>query len=294
MSVVGSVQNGDVKMKARVVVVTVCRNEEKNIKKAIASVLSQTFPLTYFVVDDGSTDKTFLIASSFKKVRVLRLPDCGWKDIGMRLARALNTVLPHINRTVPTWEFLIKVDADSSLPPNFVSRLVQKMLENPKLGIASGVPIGSKMDPTHACDGARIYRRTCLEQIGKFYPVYGYDTHTLFEAKRMGWQVTNFPDITYIEQRPWGAHTNKWWITRGVSRYKLGFPFIHTILASLKRAITQKPRILGGLILILTYLISHLAYYRPFSKQYYTFVGNYMKNELYKKLSRVVKQCLLI
>jgi len=47
------------KMNRRHIVVTPCRNEEKDLSNLVQSITAQTIrPVFWVIVDDGSTDKT--------------------------------------------------------------------------------------------------------------------------------------------------------------------------------------------------------------------------------------------
>ena len=49
----------NLKMNRRYIVVTPCRNEEKNLPDFVQSMTAQTIrPVFWVIVDDGSTDKT--------------------------------------------------------------------------------------------------------------------------------------------------------------------------------------------------------------------------------------------
>ena len=59
-------------------VIIPCYNGEKFIKETIQSVLDQTYsPIEILVVDDGSTDKSFEIASTFNEVCAVKQDNSG-------------------------------------------------------------------------------------------------------------------------------------------------------------------------------------------------------------------------
>lgn len=79
-------------------IITVCYNSEKTIRKAIESVLNQTYPqIEYLVVDGASTDQTVAVAKEYESrfqekgytYRIISEPDKGIYDAmnkGIRLA----------------------------------------------------------------------------------------------------------------------------------------------------------------------------------------------------------------
>lgn len=270
----------------KVIAVTVCRNEENFIGKAIYSVLSQKVPIFYVVVDDASTDKTLEIIKEFKDVMLLRMKESGIKDYGMRIFTGFTRGVKLAEKHVPDWEYLVKVDADSVLPSTYIASLIHKMEKNSKIGIASGVPFTKtkfgyeKMDIALPTDGARVYRRECWDVIGGLYPIFGSDTQAVFDAMRLGWQVRSFDDVPYFEMRPWGRESWYFWFTRGSARYIIGYPLTYAFLDALKH-IKNKLRPLGPIIALMTYLIYHLTpWRRVFSKEYYYFVNRYMLDKV--------------
>ena len=55
-------------MNRRYIVVTPCRNEEKNLSNLVQSMTAQTIrPALWVIVDDGSTDKTGKIIDEVEK-----------------------------------------------------------------------------------------------------------------------------------------------------------------------------------------------------------------------------------
>jgi poly-beta-1,6 N-acetyl-D-glucosamine synthase len=106
------------------------RNEEKVIGSTIKSLLEAEYePKEIIVVDDGSTDKTFEIASMYQgpKVKVLR------RELGGRgKARAVNFGLRFAKGDV-----IVVTDADTVLSRDAIKELVRK-LQDPKVSAVAG------------------------------------------------------------------------------------------------------------------------------------------------------------
>lgn len=118
--------------RALVSVIIPAWNEEENIEATMASVLkSQGVKLEMIVVDDGSTDRTFDIASrvaqsaTAMRVTVLKKPNGG-------KASALNLGILHARGTV-----IVCLDADTIFQPDTVQHLIAP-LKNPAVGGVSG------------------------------------------------------------------------------------------------------------------------------------------------------------
>jgi len=104
-------------------------NEEKVIEQSIKSIIKQTYKnIELIVVDDGSTDKTHLIAQKYThlpNVKVLRKPNGG-------KAKAINYGIKHSEG-----ELIMVVDADSKLEKNAVE-LMARYFENPDIAAVAG------------------------------------------------------------------------------------------------------------------------------------------------------------
>jgi glycosyltransferase involved in cell wall biosynthesis len=266
------------------VALTSGRNEEKFIRKTIEAVLSQDLaPEVYVVVDDGSTDKTAEILLEYN-VHVLRLNNPRHKTRGVNLAWALNRGIKKVTKLVPDWDYLLKIDADSVLPCNYFSSLLEKFDRDPHLGITSGTPYDEKVWRGRASDGGKIYRRKCWEAIGHFTPGNAFDTLALIQAKQFGWKVESFPEIKYTQLRTWKRENLNRWILSGRSRYFLGFPPWHTFLISIVYSM-DKPWILGGLTMFLTHALTSLGRIeKPHSSEYYEFAQKYAMWELLERI----------
>lgn len=90
-----------------------CYNREKFIGDAIQSALAQDLTLEVIVIDDGSTDRSWEIISSFRDVRATRTSNRGAsaaRNMGISLARG---------------DFLRFHDSDDRIPPAALSRLLE-------------------------------------------------------------------------------------------------------------------------------------------------------------------------
>ena len=130
----------------RYIVVTPCRNEEKNLPNLVQSITAQTIrPVLWVIVDDGSTDKTGEIISEAEK-------KYDWiKRICLKEHKEyMGTHLPYVcnkgfefakdycKRNDILYEYIALVDADNILEGEYFEKLIEEFEKDEKLGIASG------------------------------------------------------------------------------------------------------------------------------------------------------------
>lgn len=114
--------------KPRVTILVPAHNEEKVISRSIRSLLDLEYEnKEIIVIDDGSTDRTYAIASWFKQfgVKVLKRPNGG-------KARALN-----LGVLYATGEIIAVLDADTVLYPNSLQDIV-RMMSDPNVYAVGG------------------------------------------------------------------------------------------------------------------------------------------------------------
>ncbi|MGC4101184.1 glycosyltransferase [Ferruginibacter sp.] len=99
------------------------RNEERNIKSVLNSVLNQSYPATLFqiiVVDDHSTDNTAAIVSSMNNpcIRLLSLKDFITTGTIAYKKKAIEVAVKQ-----STGELIVATDADCIVPPNWLQTI---------------------------------------------------------------------------------------------------------------------------------------------------------------------------
>jgi len=269
------------------IAVLACRNEEQLIGGSIEGVLGQSLtPLFFVVVDDGSQDGTPLIVQSYMgKVKLLRLSIERIPVRGINQSLALMRGAKLASKMVPDWKYLLKLDADSYLSPDYVELLLAEFERDPLLGVASGIPIGEKMWKRRASDGAKVYRRECWNDIDGLKAISGFDLYAILNARMNGWRVKSFPDICYEQKRNWEKRTMKRWMLAGQVRYKFGYSIYHTALAS-AMSLKKKPRVMGSLIFFLTHLTYKLSgSNKPLDEEVNRFMEEFCKNDIVERIS---------
>jgi len=269
------------------IAVTSCKNEEKTIGNCVRSVLHQTIPpLVYIVIDDGSTDETSRILDTFTpRIDSIYLEGGRVRKRGDHLRNLFLIAVKLASGRVSNWRYLLSVDADEILPQDYVENLIKKMGEDPKLGMASGIPIykthGGYEKIHRASDrvwnGARLYRRDCWDSIGFIPSIQGWDMWVRLEANRLGWKTKSFDEINFIEKRQWGDTTLKFWVNRGFTRKILGYSWIAHLITCITR-INQKPYLTGSLAFFLSFILYRLRQQTHFNPEYYKFAHEYTSN----------------
>ena len=86
--------------KYKITIITVVKNDEKNIEKTIRSVLCQRYKdVQYIVVDGNSTDRTLDIIKKFKnKIQIISRKDKNlWEAINYGLRKTKGEIIGILN-----------------------------------------------------------------------------------------------------------------------------------------------------------------------------------------------------
>jgi hypothetical protein len=186
------------------------------------------------------------------------------RDPAAPVAQAFNTGLG----LVPDqdFEFVVKLDCDVELSPDYFERMLHHFEEDPSLGIASGIYVEQAangewtpvpMPVYHACGASKVMRKACFNDIGSgFAVVRGWDTLDEIQAQVLGWKTRHFPDLVFQHLKPEGSGagflvTN---IMHGEIYYLTGGGPLFLAFKVLHRICTGRPRVVGGLALAFGYL----------------------------------------
>jgi glycosyltransferase involved in cell wall biosynthesis len=194
--------------------ITPVRDEEKYVGAMIDSILAQQVrPTKWIIVDDGSTDRTAVIVTSYARrfsfIEFIQLPARDQRMAGGEAA--VSTALRKVN--LHEFDFLARFDGDLIFSPDYIGCILEEFDRDPKLGIAGGGlynEIGGALklerDPDHHVRGAlKMYRRQCFEQIGELTTGIGWDTIDEIYAWTKGWNTRSFYYYRVIHRRPTGG-----------------------------------------------------------------------------------------
>ena len=248
------------------VIITPVRDEELYVSETISSVLGQShLPEKWVIVDDGSTDKTIEIINKYTK-------GLGWvtvlttgsekRNLGSAEIIAFRKGFEAVKDI--SYDFIVKLDGDVSLDPDYFQNIINRMSSDPGWGIASGtycekkggewVPV--KMPFYHAAGASKILRRECYDAIGGFVAKKGWDTLDEIRAGLKGWKTGHFEDIKFHHLKPEGAamgnlKTHKF---HGEIYYETGGGHLFLFVKAVHRMFSMGPFIIGGAAMIIGYL----------------------------------------
>ncbi|PYX04735.1 MAG: glycosyl transferase [Acidobacteria bacterium] len=200
------------------VLITPAHNEERFITKTLESMAAQTLlPERWIIVNDGSTDKTADIAAKYAQ----RFPWIQLVHRSPRLDRHFGAKVHAFNgglERVGSIDFDVigNLDADISFDPEYLSFLMRKFSEDPKLGVA-GTPFtedggydtarDSFEGENHVAGGCQLFRRRCFEDVGGYIPnpAGGVDWIAVTTARMKGWKTRSFPEKRFHHYRTLGT-----------------------------------------------------------------------------------------
>jgi hypothetical protein len=160
------------------------------------------------------------------------------------------------------------VDADASFEEDFFAFLLQKLADDPALGLAGTAfreTSGDKYDYRfvsieHVTGICQLFRRQCYQDIGGYVPVKGgaIDRIANIAARMKGWKTRTFTEKTYFHHRTMSTAEQgviKARFKDGAKDYAVGS---HPLWELFRTAyqMTKPPYIIGGLVLLLGYFWS--------------------------------------
>src|SRR5579884_1250954 len=166
------------------VLVTPARNEAQLIEHTLKSVVAQTvLPLKWVIVSDGSTDGTNQIvgryAAEYPWIELVVLPDRKERHFAGKVL-AFNRGWERL--TGLQYDVIGSLDGDLSFDSDYFEFLLQKLSDDPALGLA-GTPFADSstgetydyrfVNIEHVSGACQLFRRECFEGIGGYVPIKG-------------------------------------------------------------------------------------------------------------------------
>ncbi len=282
------------------VVVVPARNEEKNIERLLRSLTAQSLlPAELVVVDDGSTDETAQRVLAFAKqypwIRLCQTRKREARAIGAKVVAAFQYGYDQIKSE---HEFLVKLDADLELPPNYFERIAKHFSDNPRLGIAGGSILVEKnghwiyenfSDKDHVKGAFKAYRKACYQNIGGLRLSIGWDTADELLARYHGWEVFVDTDLNVKHHRPLGTETGslrtRFLIGRGM--YRLRYGFWISLISAIKAGYLNRPYGLTALAVLCGWLAARFQNDQPIvNEEEGRFIRQWRWNRMKEKMKR--------
>ncbi len=264
------------------VLITAARNEATFIEKTLESVIGQTvLPETWFVVDDGSTDRTAEIVEAyvrkFRWIELIRQP----KRSERSFAGKVNAFHMALGRAEALdFEVVGNVDADISFEPDHLEFLLKRFREDPRLGVA-GTPfteegydsaVDSFEGERHVAGQCQLFRLDCFRDIGGYIPnpAGGVDWMAVTTARMKGWKTQSFSQKRFHHYRHMGTAEASGvgaLFSYGQKDYYLGGSPIWQLFRVCYRS-TKRPLLVGGMALLSGYCWAALKQVkRPVSRE---------------------------
>ncbi len=252
------------------------KDEAAFLPTTIASLVAQTKrPDLWVIVDDGSSDDTGKIAEAAAAehpwIRVLRRQAGTQRRVGPGVIEAFYAGLD----SVPDWksyDFICKTDGDLEFQPRYFEILLDRFARNPRLGSASGKVFTpnekgifeeERIGPGFSFGCAKLYRRTCFEEIGGFVRQVMWDGIDCHRSRMLNWDVVSYddPELAIKHFRRMGSSFQS--IYHGRRRWGRGQYFMGThplyILGVFGYRMFEKPYFLGGLNILIGYVHAALT-----------------------------------
>ena len=286
------------------VIITPAKDEENFIRFTLESVCNQSLlPEEWIIVDDGSTDRTVQTIGEYLRkynwIRLIRNDTSNEKRAeGSKIVLAFYKGYNKIS--VQDYDFLVKLDADLTLPVDYFEKVANAFRVNPRLGICGGRLFIEKYNKYITRNGFdnyvpgafKSYSKVCFNDIGGIMSVLGWDGLDLLTAMYKGWNVEVLP-LKVITHRPTHSDYNmiKLNFLHGKAAWKMGSSFILIIIRTLFR-LKQRPFILAGLSYFMGYLHSLFSNNQKcVNKDLEKYINTYHYKRILKVFKLNVKKC---
>jgi biofilm PGA synthesis N-glycosyltransferase PgaC len=250
------------------VLVTPARNEAKFIELTLKSVVAQTVrPVKWVIVSDGSTDGTDNIVAKYIAnhpwIELLRMPERSERHFAGKV-HAFNAGYARMKNL--GYEVIGSLDSDISFDENYFSFLLQKLTEDPALGLV-GTPFkeGSNavydyrfVSIEHVSGACQVFRRKCFEDVGGYVPVKGgcIDHIAVITARMKGWKTRTFIDKVCLHHRDMGTAQHGILTAKfrnGAKDYAIGNHPVWELFRTVHQ-MAKRPFLVGGLVLVSGYV----------------------------------------
>jgi hypothetical protein len=242
-------------------VVSPVKDEARHFERTAEALLAQTHrPLQWIVVDDGSTDRTFDIASRYAAqydwITVVRSSAAGSRERGAPIVRAFNCGLESLSSRP---DFVVKLDGDLFLPAHYFAWVAATFDVDPRAGVVGGIVLVNedgqwvyeRVSRQTVAGAIKSYRYDCLDDIGGLHESMGWDGIDEFGARARGWKVHVLTELVVLHYRTRGG-AQPWVRARweeGRGTHYMGYRVSAVIRRVAYRMLVEHPPLLGGIVL---------------------------------------------
>lgn len=227
------------------IIITPAHNEENYIHFILDSVVKQTLlPEQWIIVNDGSVDRTSKIVDKYQKkfewIKLINNTNKEKRALGSKVIKAFYAGFNTIKNK--SYDFIVKLDADLTLPQNYFEEVAKGFRNDPKVGLCGGYCsverngefVREKSAKYHSRGSIKAYRKKCFDQIGGLKPILGWDGIDEMTAMMLGWRIRVLP-LEVIHHRKTNTSVNftKLRFECGEASYKNG----DTIIIAFSRMI---------------------------------------------------------
>ncbi len=245
------------------VIVTPARNEAQFIEFTLQSVIAQTVrPLRWVIVSDGSTDRTDEIVTRYSTeypwIELVCMPRRAERHFAGKVL-AFNAGYARVKHL--DYQVIASLDADISFDPDYFKFLLQKLANDPLLGL-TGTPFqelsGRMYDfrfvsIEHVSGACQVFRRECFDAIGGYVPMKGgsIDHIAVISSRMKGWRTRTYTEKVCIHHREIGTAQRNALSTKfkyGIKDYVIGNHPIWEVFRAVHQ-MALPPVCLGGVAL---------------------------------------------
>jgi glycosyltransferase involved in cell wall biosynthesis len=294
------------------VLITPARNEAQFIELTIKSVIRQAVrPEKWVIVSDGSTDGTDEIIRRYAVdhpwIELVQMPERTERHFAGKV-HAFNAGYARICDM--QYDAVGSLDGDASFDEGYFSFLLQKLIDDPALGLVGSAFKESEgqsydyrfVSIEHVTGICQLFRRECFEQIGGYVPVKGgaVDRIINISARMHGWKTRTFTERFYFHHRQMGTAQQSALMARfrdGAKDYSVGSHPAWELFRTLYQ-MTKRPFVVGGIVLAAGYLWSMIRRVeRPVSPEMVVFhrheqmqrLGDFLGGKTVRRTAKVAQ-----
>lgn len=283
----------------RYAVITPAKNEADYIGATITSMVNQSLrPVVWIIVDDASVDATADIVRTFSHaeswITLLSYQGlAGERAGGQKVVRLFNYGLDHLPRSA--FDFIVKLDADVDLPPNYFAVVAKCFEAEPDVGLCGGrlvemhdgERVQEQVAEYHVRGAFKAYRWACFNAIGGLPLTHNWDGLDEMTAMSMGWKIRVLP-VDAVHLRPTGTETNaglRSAFRSGREYYRDGNDLLIAACRSAALAVRTPPLALSGIAFLLGFMKAQLL---GEPKNVDAFLQRFVRTFQYRRIIRLL------